>query len=179
MRPVRRRHHCRAPSRSAPCSTGMPPRSVVRATPRSDAGSPQTRASVDVRDRCCLKSRFSGWRRDRCAQHSSATRDGASRAWRWSEIFMLKAETAARESKELITRSAAHRSPCRPGKRRPFGAFATPEQKRQGTTRRRAYHSAEPQSCRPRRKSALGSIDGAAHATQHQQVCHGGGASPG
>ena len=71
------------------------------------AGSPQTRASVDVRDRCCLKSRFSGWRRDRCAQHSSATRDGASRAWRWSEIFMLKAETAARESKELITRSAA------------------------------------------------------------------------
>ena len=56
--------------------TGMPPRSVVRATPRSDAGSPQTRASVDVRDRCCLKSRFSGWRRDRCAQHSPATRDG-------------------------------------------------------------------------------------------------------
>ena len=129
MRPVRRRHHCRAPSRSAPCSTGMPPRSVVRATPRSDAGSPQTRASVDVRDRCCLKSRFSvSWRRDRCAQHSSATRDGASRAWRWSEIFMLKAETAARESKELIPAAPLNsfRSPCRPGKRRPFGAIPLP-----------------------------------------------------
>ena len=44
------RHHCRAPNRSEPCSTGMPPRSVVRATPRSDAGSPQTRAAVVVRD---------------------------------------------------------------------------------------------------------------------------------
>jgi hypothetical protein len=38
-------------NRSAPCSTGRPPRSVVRVTPRSDAGSPQTRAAVDVRER--------------------------------------------------------------------------------------------------------------------------------
>jgi hypothetical protein len=44
--PARRRHHCRAPNRSMPCPTGMPPRSAAPATPPSGAGLPRTRAAV-------------------------------------------------------------------------------------------------------------------------------------
>ncbi len=40
------RHHYRAPNRSAPCSTGMPPPSAAPATPPSGAESPQTTAAV-------------------------------------------------------------------------------------------------------------------------------------
>jgi hypothetical protein len=44
--PARRRHHCRAPNKSVPCPTGMPPRSAAPATPPSGVGSPRTRATV-------------------------------------------------------------------------------------------------------------------------------------
>src|SRR5262245_30137992 len=40
------RGHCRAPNRSAPRSTGTPPRSAAPATLRSGAASPRTRAAV-------------------------------------------------------------------------------------------------------------------------------------
>src|SRR5260370_13234763 len=45
-RPAHMRHHYRAPNRSAPCSTGMPPPSAAPATPPSGAESPQTTAAV-------------------------------------------------------------------------------------------------------------------------------------
>ena len=47
-RPARMRHHCRAPNRPAPCSTGTPVRSAGPATPPSDSGLPQTTAAVAV-----------------------------------------------------------------------------------------------------------------------------------
>src|SRR5258705_4195890 len=47
--PARMRGHCRAPNRSAPRSTGTPPRSAAPATLRSGAASPRTRAAVAVR----------------------------------------------------------------------------------------------------------------------------------
>src|SRR5262249_19338680 len=49
-RPARRHDHCRAPNRWAPCSTGMPPRSVEPATPPTDCGLPQTTAVAAVHD---------------------------------------------------------------------------------------------------------------------------------
>jgi cold shock protein len=62
----------------------MPPRSVVRATPRSDAGSPQTRAAVVVRDppRQTQTLERQGWNHAKidcrdCVPHGCAGRSGA------------------------------------------------------------------------------------------------------
>src|SRR5262249_27291923 len=47
-RPARRHDHCRVPNKWAPCSTGMPLRSVDPATPPRDCESPQTTAAAAV-----------------------------------------------------------------------------------------------------------------------------------